>query len=108
MLVIIRLHFKSYSIWTGIYLYFIVFYFRCYRRIYKFNRPTQMTRHGKNCTAGSVYTYNERQRDSRESGFGSKETRLGRDSRRVRIYALENISEYSFMFISYNNSFEKR
>ncbi|KAI0228997.1 Nitric oxide synthase-interacting protein [Lamellibrachia satsuma] len=39
-----------------------------------------MTRHGKNCTAGSVYTYHERKRDSQESGFGSHKLRLGRDS----------------------------
>lgn len=39
-----------------------------------------MTRHGKNCTAGSVYTYHERKRDSHASGFGSHKLRLGRDS----------------------------
>lgn len=27
-----------------------------------------MTRHGKNCTAGAVYTYHEKKRDAQESG----------------------------------------
>lgn len=39
-----------------------------------------MTRHGKNCTAGSVYTYHEKQRDSKTSGWGSLQTRLGKDA----------------------------
>ena len=39
-----------------------------------------MTRHGKNCTAGAVYTYHERQKDAEQSGFGSKNVRLGKDS----------------------------
>lgn len=39
-----------------------------------------MTRHGKNCTAGTVYTYNERKKDTRQSGYGTKAVRLGKDS----------------------------
>lgn len=39
-----------------------------------------MTRHGKNCTAGAVYTYHERKKDAEQSGFGSKNLRLGKDS----------------------------
>ncbi|CAB4023144.1 Nitric oxide synthase-interacting [Paramuricea clavata] len=39
-----------------------------------------MTRHGKNCTAGAVYTYHERKKDAEQSGFGSKNVRLGKDS----------------------------
>lgn len=39
-----------------------------------------MTRHGKNCTASSVYSYHERQRDARVSGFGTLHERLGADS----------------------------
>ncbi|KAK3103313.1 hypothetical protein FSP39_018416 [Pinctada imbricata] len=39
-----------------------------------------MTRHSKNCTAGTVYTYHERQRDTKASGYGSKSARLGKDS----------------------------
>lgn len=39
-----------------------------------------MTRHGKNCTAGAVYTYHERKKDTEQSGFGSKNVRLGKDS----------------------------
>lgn len=39
-----------------------------------------MTRHGKNSTAGAVYTYHERQKDAEQSGFGSKNVRLGKDS----------------------------
>ena len=40
----------------------------------------KMTRHGKNCTAGAVYTYHERKKDAEQSGFGSKNVRLGKDS----------------------------
>ncbi|ELU09087.1 hypothetical protein CAPTEDRAFT_223572 [Capitella teleta] len=39
-----------------------------------------MTRHGKNCTAGTVYTYHERSKDSKSSGYGTKDVRLGKDS----------------------------
>lgn len=39
-----------------------------------------MTRHGKNSTAGAVYTYHERRKDAEQSGFGSKNVRLGKDS----------------------------
>lgn len=38
-----------------------------------------MTRHGKNCTAGSVYTYHEKQQDSKKSGWGSTKARLSKD-----------------------------
>lgn len=39
-----------------------------------------MTRHAKNCTAGTVYTYHERKKDTKKSGYGSKAVRLGKDS----------------------------
>ncbi|CAI5448826.1 unnamed protein product [Caenorhabditis angaria] len=39
-----------------------------------------MTRHGKNCTAGSVYSYHERKRDAKASGYGTLHARLGADS----------------------------
>jgi len=39
-----------------------------------------MTRHARNCTAGAVYTYHERQKDTKQSGWGSKDVRLGKDS----------------------------
>lgn len=39
-----------------------------------------MTRHGKNCTAASVYSYHERQRDAKVSGYGTLHARLGADS----------------------------
>ncbi|VDM81864.1 unnamed protein product [Strongylus vulgaris] len=39
-----------------------------------------MTRHGKNCTASSVYSYHERQRDAKVSGYGTLHARLGADS----------------------------
>lgn len=39
-----------------------------------------MTRHGKNNTASSVYTYHERQRDTKHSGYGTQRQRLGKDS----------------------------
>ncbi|KAL5007289.1 hypothetical protein ScPMuIL_016095 [Solemya velum] len=41
-----------------------------------------MTRHSKNCTAGTVYTYSEKKRDTSASGYGSKSARLGKDSQR--------------------------
>ncbi|VDP28122.1 unnamed protein product [Heligmosomoides polygyrus] len=39
-----------------------------------------MTRHGKNCTASSVYSYHERKRDAKVSGYGTLHARLGADS----------------------------
>lgn len=39
-----------------------------------------MTRHAKNCTAGTVYTYHERKKDTKKSGYGSKAVRFGKDS----------------------------
>ena len=39
-----------------------------------------MTRHARNCTAGTVYTYHERKKDTQKSGYGSKAVRLGKDS----------------------------
>ena len=42
-----------------------------------------MTRHGKNVTASAVYSYHERQKDARESGYGSDQVRLGKDSIKV-------------------------
>uniref|UniRef100_A0A669B5K8 Nitric oxide synthase-interacting protein n=1 Tax=Oreochromis niloticus TaxID=8128 RepID=A0A669B5K8_ORENI len=39
-----------------------------------------MTRHGKNCTAGAVYTYHEKKKDTAASGYGTQSVRLGRDA----------------------------
>ncbi|KAL8563458.1 hypothetical protein ACOMHN_052368 [Nucella lapillus] len=39
-----------------------------------------MTRHAKNCTAGTVYTYHERKKDTQASGYGSQKLRYGKDS----------------------------
>eukprot|EP00794_Sanderia_malayensis_P009210 gene9210-10184_t len=39
-----------------------------------------MTRHGKNCTAGAVYTYHEKKKDTQSSGYGSQSERLSKDS----------------------------
>uniref|UniRef100_A0A3Q0SGT3 Nitric oxide synthase-interacting protein n=1 Tax=Amphilophus citrinellus TaxID=61819 RepID=A0A3Q0SGT3_AMPCI len=39
-----------------------------------------MTRHGKNCTAGAVYTYHEKRKDTAASGYGTQRVRLGRDA----------------------------
>ncbi|CAJ0942927.1 unnamed protein product, partial [Mesorhabditis belari] len=39
-----------------------------------------MTRHGKNCTASAFYSYAERQRDAKASGYGTLHARLGADS----------------------------
>lgn len=39
-----------------------------------------MTRHGRNCTAGTVYTYHERQKDTKASGYGSQKLRFGKDA----------------------------
>uniref|UniRef100_A0A915CUJ3 Nitric oxide synthase-interacting protein homolog n=1 Tax=Ditylenchus dipsaci TaxID=166011 RepID=A0A915CUJ3_9BILA len=39
-----------------------------------------MTRHGKNATASSVYSYKERQKDAYQSGYGTLHERLGADS----------------------------
>lgn len=39
-----------------------------------------MTRHGKNCTAGAVYTYHEKKKDTASSGYGTQSIRLGKDA----------------------------
>ncbi|KAL3123313.1 hypothetical protein niasHT_005403 [Heterodera trifolii] len=39
-----------------------------------------MTRHAKNATAASVYTYHERRKDASASGYGTLHERLGKDS----------------------------
>lgn len=39
-----------------------------------------MTRHGRNATNGSVYTYHEKKKDQAASGYGSDRARLGKDS----------------------------
>ena len=39
-----------------------------------------MTRHGKNSTAGAVYTYHEKQKDTKQSGWGSQKARFNKDS----------------------------
>uniref|UniRef100_T1IZZ3 Nitric oxide synthase-interacting protein zinc-finger domain-containing protein n=1 Tax=Strigamia maritima TaxID=126957 RepID=T1IZZ3_STRMM len=39
-----------------------------------------MTRHAKNCTAGAVYTYHEKRKDTRASGYGTQAMRLGKDA----------------------------
>ncbi|XP_028268449.1 nitric oxide synthase-interacting protein [Parambassis ranga] len=39
-----------------------------------------MTRHGKNCTAGAVYTYHEKKKDTSASGYGTQSIRLGKDA----------------------------
>lgn len=39
-----------------------------------------MTRHARNCTAGAVYTYNEKKKDAAASGYGTNAQRLGKDS----------------------------
>lgn len=39
-----------------------------------------MTRHGKNCTAGMVYTYAERRKDAHQSGYGTDAVRANKDS----------------------------
>ncbi|XP_029364261.1 nitric oxide synthase-interacting protein isoform X1 [Echeneis naucrates] len=39
-----------------------------------------MTRHGKNCTAGAVYTYHEKKKDTAASGYGTQSIRLGKDA----------------------------
>ncbi|XP_067574594.1 nitric oxide synthase-interacting protein isoform X2 [Pseudorca crassidens] len=39
-----------------------------------------MTRHGKNCTAGAVYTYHEKKKDTAASGYGTQNIRLSRDA----------------------------
>ncbi|XP_005360186.1 nitric oxide synthase-interacting protein-like isoform X2 [Microtus ochrogaster] len=39
-----------------------------------------MTRHAKNCSAGAVYTYHEKKKDTEASGYGTQNVRLNRDA----------------------------
>ena len=39
-----------------------------------------MTRHGRNATNAAVYSYAERQKDARQSGYGSDKARFSKDS----------------------------
>merc|ERR1712206_55568 len=45
-----------------------------------FDCLTEMTRHSRNNTAGAFYSYAERKKDSENSGFGSANKRLSKDS----------------------------
>lgn len=38
-----------------------------------------MTRHSRNCTANSVYSYHEKKRDAAASGYGALAARYGKD-----------------------------
>ena len=40
----------------------------------------KMTRHGRNATNASVYSYHERKKDAAQSGYGSDKARFGKDS----------------------------
>uniref|UniRef100_F1L178 Nitric oxide synthase-interacting protein homolog n=1 Tax=Ascaris suum TaxID=6253 RepID=F1L178_ASCSU len=40
----------------------------------------EMTRHGKNSTASAVYSYSERKKDAKQSGYGTLHERLSADS----------------------------
>lgn len=39
-----------------------------------------MTRHARNCTAGAVYTYHEKKKDNKACGYGTQQSRIGKDS----------------------------
>ncbi|KAG1714709.1 Nitric oxide synthase-interacting protein [Nymphon striatum] len=39
-----------------------------------------MTRHARNSTAGAVYTYHERKKDTSQSGYGTQKQRLNKDA----------------------------
>jgi len=43
-----------------------------------------MTRHGKNATASSVYSYHEKKKDAEQSKYGTRAGRLGKDSVKVQ------------------------
>jgi hypothetical protein len=53
-----------------------------------------MTRHSKNATAGPTYTYSEKHKDAKQSGYGSKSERLSKDAIKVnfKIFKLAKIS----------------
>ena len=38
-----------------------------------------MTRHSRNCTANSVYSYHEKKKDAEASGYGTLAARYGKD-----------------------------
>jgi nitric oxide synthase-interacting protein len=42
-----------------------------------------MTRHSKNATAGPTYTAHEKKKDSKQSGYGTQDVRLSKDSIKV-------------------------
>jgi len=39
-----------------------------------------MTRHSRNCTAGAVYSYHEKKKDTEASGWGTEKARFSKDS----------------------------
>lgn len=51
-----------------------------------------MTRHSKNATAGPTYTYSEKHKDAKQSGYGSKSERLSKDAIKVKLH------EFLFFF----------
>ena len=44
-----------------------------------------MTRHSKNATAGPTYTYHEKNKDSHQSGYGTKDVRVSKDAIKVSV-----------------------
>ncbi len=63
-----------------------------------------MTRHSKNVTAGAAYRYYEKQKDSYQSGYGTQEKRLSKDSIKVNIQMIEIRDDNDELFESKRNS----
>lgn len=62
-----------------------------------------MTRHSKNATAGPTYTYHEKNKDSKQSGYGTKDVRVSKDGIKVSIgnFLLKLIiqNKYKYFFV---------
>ena len=63
-----------------------------------------MTRHSKNATAGPTYTYHEKNKDSKQSGYGTKDVRVSKDGIKVSIVKfclrliIQNMYKYLILF----------
>lgn len=70
-----------------------------------------MTRHGKNATASSFYSYAERKKDAKQSGWGTLHERLGADSVKqfdccsLTLVPVKYVFLYCFIFFPYSPPF---
>lgn len=56
-----------------------------------------MTRHSKNATAGPTYTYHEKTKDCKQSGYGTRDIRLSKDAIKVFKKKIANSTNFTML-----------